>query len=586
MTGDTALTDEQIAALEPHVRLVEAGPGAGKTKTVVARLRQQADAGRAVALLSFTNAAVDVARSRCRDAPALMEPPNFIGTFDQFFHRYVLTPATRRQVGKSPTYLSSWDDLPGHLSTVRPPKGGAGIRLSQFTRHKNLAWEVDESRLNRTERQTWLKLSHWSRGQVNETGTARINGLHRSYIYDTSEARQRALAVLQEPGEERLQHLARRFGEIIVDEFQDCDEVEHRLLDLLHATGIHVVGVADPDQAIYEFRQNTAEIYERFRDRLAHTEISSLTTCFRSTPVICSLVNSLRTVGLSELVADPGHIGGADAIHVVVGSKAKAGSTAFGIVRQYGISSGSTRVIAHRKSDARVLTHTGKEPPRGTSNMEALLVPLAVLRSGTDPRGRLAATRRIESFVLDQFAWTDEIRFAAKEQQLEALGVTTDQLRGLVSTLLSNSDDWGGARTCTDGVRRTLEEFAAGVHVDLAAGIGRRLVVGKNVWNFWESRAAGSLVSATDKPRWGHVHGVKGDEFDAVILAIPTKSSGPTHVLDDWQNGNNTEQRRVFYVGASRARRLLVLVVPKARKSQLEKILSNAGIGYTVSVSL
>lgn len=586
MTGDPSLTDEQLAALEPHVRLVEAGPGAGKTKTVVARLRQQTDSGRAVALLSFTNAAVDVARSRFRDTPALMEPPNFIGTFDQFFHRYVLTPATHRLVGKSPTYLSSWDELPKHLSIVRPPKakGGTGIRLSQFTLRAKLTWEVDHDRLNRTEEQTWRKLSDWSRNEVNRTGSARINRLHSSDIFDTSEARRRALKVLQEPGGEQLERLARRFGEIIVDEFQDCDEVEHLLLDLLHTSGIHVVGVADPDQAIYEFRQNNAAIYERFRGRLNPTEVAALTTCFRSTPVICSLVSSLRTVGLSGLAANPGHIGGADTIHVVVGSKDKAGSKAFEIIREYGISSADTRVVAHRKSDARVLIQTGKEPPRGSSNMEAFLVSLDILLSGADPRGRLAAVRRVESFVLDQFAWPDDLRLAAKEYRLEALGVTPDQLRGLVSTLLSTSDEWDSAKGCSSSVRETLEKFAAETHVGLEPKIGGRLRVMEKVWDFWVSREVGRLGS-TDMPRWGHVHGVKGDEFDAVILAIPTRSPGPTHVLDDWQNGDNTEQRRVFYVGASRARRLLVLVVPSAKKSQLETILSNAGISYTLSAS-
>jgi len=579
---DHDLSDEQKTALASGVRLVEAGPGAGKTKTVVARLREGTNDGRAIALLSFTNAAVDVARSRCRDEPALLEPPNFIGTFDQFFHRYVLTPATRRQVGKSPIYLSSWDDLPRHLATVPPPKGGVGIRLSRFGHHEDRGWEVDESRLNRTEKQTWSKLYPSSRKQLTEAANKRIKGLHSSHVYDTSEARLRALAVLQKSGEQCLQRLARRFGEIIVDEFQDCDGVEHQLLDLLHAAGIHVVGVADPDQAIYEFRQTTNQVYERFRDRLDPEEISSLTTCYRSTPAICSLVTSLRSVGRSEIVADPDHIGGADVIHVVVGSGTKAGSAASELVGKYGISRGNTRVIAHRKSDARILIQAGAEPPRGTSRMEVLLASLSVLRSGVEPHARLAAARKIESFILDQFCWPADAHVDVQAHRLETVGVTADQLRGLVSTLLSTSDSWDSASACAAGVRSTLESFAAGVHGDLVAGLGRRLVIPEKVWRFWDSRKTASGVNTIDKPRWGHVHGVKGDEFDAVVLAIPAKSSGSTHVLDDWENDRNTEQRRVLYVGASRARRVLVLVVPKSRKSQLERILSNAGIVHTI----
>lgn len=53
------LSAEQVAALAPQVCLIEAGPGAGKTKTVVARLRVRAATGHHVALLSFTNAAIN-----------------------------------------------------------------------------------------------------------------------------------------------------------------------------------------------------------------------------------------------------------------------------------------------------------------------------------------------------------------------------------------------------------------------------------------------------------------------------------------------------------------------------------------------
>ena len=190
------LTAQQEAALGAQIRLIEAGPGAGKTKTVVARLRQQAASGKRVALLSFTNAAVNVARSRCRDVPGLLEPPNFIGTFDAFFHRYVLTPAIRQATGKAPTYLSSWDDLPPHQRVVRPEGGGTGVRLSRFERAGR--WHVGGQRVapfsHRTARvgpALQLGKAGHQRGRVR-----RITALHAAHVYDTNEARRRALDVL------------------------------------------------------------------------------------------------------------------------------------------------------------------------------------------------------------------------------------------------------------------------------------------------------------------------------------------------------------------------------------------------------
>ncbi|WP_081809262.1 3'-5' exonuclease [Mycobacterium sp. URHB0044] len=80
------------------------------------------------------------------------------------------------------------------------------------------------------------------------------------------------------------------------------------------------------------------------------------------------------------------------------------------------------------------------------------------------------------------------------------------------------------------------------------------------------------------------MHGVKGDEFEAVIMALPSRASGPTHVLDDWRDGINSEQRRVLYVGVSRAMKELVTVVPASRRDALESILASAGVRHTVTV--
>ncbi len=533
-------------------------------------------------MLSFTNAAVDVARLRGRDVPQLLEAPNFVGTFDSFFRRYVVTPATMRG-SRRPTYVTSWDDLRNSMAVVRPANGGIGIRLTRFVQRGGV-WVIDEDSLSRAERLAWDKLTEWSRENLNQIGHQRIVTLQESHVYDTAAARKRALIVL-DSAESPLRLLARRFNEIIIDEFQDCDETEHDIVDRLTSAGIHVVAVADPDQAIYEFRQANSALYERFRERVADEERVALTTCFRSSPVICSVINSLRAVGLGQVVPSEDHPGGSSTVHVVVGSGVKAGERAYRILRQSGVSPMKTRVIAHRKSDARALLRAGKEPPHGSSQIELLLVALADLHSGTDPSGRLRAIRRVESFLLSQFDW-DGQDVEGKSDQIERLGVASADLRGVASALLRSSLSWTDEASCKANVRRIVEDFSNRTDVELRPRLGNRLSIPEKVWKFWKSRTAGLLTDGvSDALRWGHVHGVKGDEFEAVIMAIPSKATGPSHVLDDWQGGRNSEQRRVLYVGVSRAMRELVIVVPPSRRDQLEAILADAEISYTVVVA-
>jgi DNA helicase-2/ATP-dependent DNA helicase PcrA len=580
---EAQLSPEQLAALAPDIQLIEAGPGAGKTRTVVERLRQRVSEGRHVALLSFTNAAVNVAKERCREKPTLAEPPNFVGTFDQFFHRYVLTPDVRMRFGISPRYVNSWDDLGGHLAVVRPPNGGVGIPLSRFALH-NGTWVVDEARLSRKQRLWWEQITQWSRNHVCETAGKRITGLHAAHVYDTAESRARALAALR-TDTRYMTRLSHRFGEVIVDEFQDCDAVEYQLLDLLGEAGIQVVAVADPDQAIYEFRQATPGSYEQRRSRVPDYAVAPLTTCYRSAPPICALISSLRSVGIGAVRPNLEHDGGADVVHVVVGSGVRAGATAVEIIRSYGIADHDMRVIAHRRTAARALVGQGGQLPDGVSQMESLLVPLADLRSSTDPQERRAAAKRVERFVLDQFAWPHEADLETTDGLLERLETPPEHLRVITGRLLSASHNWPTAKACSVGVRAVLEEFASERPVDLHARIGTRLKAPpEKVWTFWESRVKSTSTAADlGAIPWAHVHGVKGNEFDGVVLAIPSSSSNPTHVLDDWENGLNTEQRRVLYVGASRAAKVLVLVVRKGQRStQLRRILAQFTIPHAI----
>lgn len=587
MTRDPhPLTEEQRAALAPEVQLIEAGPGTGKTKTIVARYRQQAQTRAGIALLSFTNAAVNVARSRCVDDPALVEPPNFIGTFDQFLHRYVVTPAVRRSARQAPTYVHSWDDLAAHLSSVRL-RAGTAIRLSLFSDDAAGAWSVNASQFNRSEKYLWDKMATDDQSRMIAIAASRINSLRRSHVYNAHEARRLALDLIQKNTDHVRTMLARRFHEVIVDEFQDCDDVEYSVLALFRGEGINVVTVADPDQAIYEFRQNNSgsDLYKKFRTSLDKTQIVSLTTSFRSTPAICALVSSLRAVGTDALNSASGDIVAPSGIHVVVGTGVGAGAAALHLVRQNGVASAQTRVVAHRRSDARSLTQAGNQPPHKASNMEKLLAPLAEFRAGADARVRLAALRRIEQFVLDMFDWT-HLEATMREQQLDHLGITTTQLRIVASKILAASSNWASAAACKLSVVKILKALDSVVPVPLKAKVATRLPISVELWKFWESRAAPSSTDLSDAPlRWSHVHAIKGEEYDAIVMALPTRAIKGKNVLSDWEGGLNTEDRRVLYVGVSRARRVLVLVTPSAKKVQLERILTSSGIQFSVEVA-
>src|SRR5262249_44376287 len=77
-----------------------------------------------------------------------------------------------------------------------------------------------------------------------------------------------------------------RFRFICVDEFQDVDEQQYRLLGLLAAPPANVCVIGDPNQAIYGFRGADAACFARFAEDYPGVATITLKRNYRSTGTI------------------------------------------------------------------------------------------------------------------------------------------------------------------------------------------------------------------------------------------------------------------------------------------------------------
>jgi len=106
-----------------------------------------------------------------------------------------------------------------------------------------------------------------------------------------------------------LQSVANRYGAVLVDEFQDTDPIQWRILLAAFDPDRHrLVLVGDPKQAIYRFRGGELETYQRARDQAGVTGgISQLGVNYRSTPDLLNGLNRLMAPGLrrSRLAVPP-----------------------------------------------------------------------------------------------------------------------------------------------------------------------------------------------------------------------------------------------------------------------------------------
>ena len=571
------LSDEQLAVLGEDVRLVEACPGAGKTRAIVARYKQRSGTtSQGLALLSFTNAAIDEASQRCSNDPSILRSPGFVGTFDSFIHRYVVTPSFAASHARSPTYFPSWDGLNKDLSEIRV-SAGVGVRLSNFMHTALGEIKLVAEALPNLQKLYFQGLNSSQQQYLIDNAAKRIRRLVIAGIYDSDSARHDALAILDgTDGDKVLSRLARRFREIIVDEFQDCSTVEHALLTKLKDAGINIVVVADPDQSIYGFRQAEPSTYASYRATLDPSTIVVLDENYRSSPVICSLISSLAESATAQVVSRATNAADLPTtIYLLAGNPPAVRATFARLCQASGVDHSDRMVLARSGSLARRWAASSETEPSGEGYVKQIVIQIARLRTERLLTTRKAAISRLESLLLTHFAWDDTSSRENTTQRLVLLGRDRAWLRMIVGDLVASSETWDTIETCKASLKTSLMKHLSEESIALVGTFKSKLAFPQDVWDFWETSVNNAPSQSGE--RWSTIHGAKGQEFGAVLLAAPNAA-----VVEEWKSGVASEERRIFYVGASRAMKLLAIAAPANRASSLKASFEQMGIAVTV----
>jgi DNA helicase-2/ATP-dependent DNA helicase PcrA len=406
-----------------------------------------------------------------------------------------------------------------------------------------------------------------------------IRNLTGSGIYDSERSRLRALGLLSDPSYGWLhKRIGVRFEEIIVDEFQDCSAIEHEILHRLTSLGIRVVVVADPDQAIYEFRQASPAAYSDYYNSLEPEQIVNLDENHRSSPAICSLISSLRSISTRPIISkreqteDSRH---ADVVYAVVGSHSFARTQFERLANNLGIDAKEQLVLAPTRAAASALSGRPTISSDATKQSSKIVRNIAILRHSTDASSRKAAISTIEAVILGSIKFNDEIAKSSRDEQLKAAGIEQAELRVIVSRLVDSSTSWTTTEEAVSSIRAVLNHALTPISLGHTPVAVRFRLIDAADWQFWQQAmtTSGENVALAG----AHIHSVKGGECDAVLLEIESAPRGSRpHVIDLWKSNETSEARRVLYVGASRARRLLVLAVPPQHQDSLRELFDNS----------
>lgn len=589
MIGIQNLTEEQEAfASQVGGAFVHACPGAGKTRTIIGRLAKIAATlppRRGVAVLSFTNSAVDEFRERCQAAglAPLLKHPSFMGTLDAFVRHFVVLPGCEAANNRRPIILDSWDTLGiGIRLSGRFAFPGDAVSLDLFDPETNA---IDPAKIGHTGLRNHV-FQHEAKYQ--RAAAQRRRDLLQAGYLSTGDARAQTLRIIRTPlnGEALGRALAARFHEVMVDEGQDCNPLDLQVLSWLREYGVHVTFVCDPDQAIYEFRNGNPEGIQRFKETYSVEAHRQLTGNFRSSPAVCRLAATLRSA--DQVDQSVGHA--ANVPHPVIVltypnrvPNANIGQAFLKRIVELDLDPTDAILLAHSGKDAQRAAGTLLSNSNGSSRIELLARRAAEFSSpSATARSRERVVLAVETLLLDLMGLRDQNEHLLRTVErvgLDRRAHRRHALKFLTSIPTSCGDADNDRLAWIDCVRREAEQL----NLPLPVGLTVRKFFVRPKKSSWSDHLQ---MHADLGLRCANIHEVKGREYGAVCIVIPPDRKPENRseaLLGSWEARSDAEAKRVLYVGSTRARYLAALAVPIAFADRCIAVLTAGQVPHTRS---
>lgn len=595
----TATSQQKAAIAAPTPLYLDACPGAGKTFVLVERhLATPAGKQRkGRALISFTNRAADEIRSRCH-RPDLLEFPHFTGTLDAFLWQFLVRPFL---ADNDPPWqrIMSWAEL------------GAGDAYKVFGRLPlsdfEFSYDLQRGEVVASLPKAKAKLTNAQNTETEFLNRAKAlrNKLWRQHHYFTSlELRIMALENAADPQVQAV--LRARFSEIVIDEAQDCSELDIAILVRLHAGGVPLLVVADPNQAIYEYQGATPAVMETLTSQIGQQ--LRLTGNHRCSQKACDLAATMRPGKASTaddaigkwrddqapVILVPFADRETDKSKIRVHSKDEAAAAFVRHAASLDLACQDVLCLAWAQSAVPCLddVRRSKAPANGTA--WRLAWASAVYRNATADYQDLQDSMRIAQSILVRY-WYPAAP-GNPDRILAGHGIDAITARRYAASLLASLPDVD-TRTAADwrrDARKRVVDHPAPADATPAPAQSFRLGTGGRDFDQGETIAvAVGLETERQEPRENPehigitsttIHKAKGGEADAVLIALPNPKA-LRQLLSAWRDDSTetSETLRVYYVAVTRARRLLGFTYPCSTHGEMVKHLQGLNIEFAIA---
>ena len=322
-----------------------------------------------------------------------------------------------------------------------------------------------------------------------------------------------------------------------VDEFQDVNPLQHRLLTLWRGDRDEVCAVGDVSQTIYSFTGASADYLVNFRTEFPDATEVRLVNCYRCTPEIVSKANAVivqahsRAAVTLRSMREPG-------VEPTVQSYSDEVAEATAVAES---------IAAHLRNGISA---------RDIAVLFRMNAQSADLEAALSARGIAVVMRGAERFFDRPEVREGVTRIRGAARAGGASGVLGDEVRGILSAA-----GWAAERPQGSGaVRERWESLAALVTLadenpqwDLPAFVTEL-----------DHRSEAQHAPAADAVTLSSLHSAKGLEWQVVFIVGCSDGLLPLSNADS--PDEIEEERRLLYVGMTRAKSYLHLSWARARQ--------------------
>ena len=269
--------------------LVIAGAGSGKTKVLTTRIANLIEKGvpsYQILAITFTNKAA----KEMRDRLEALTPDNkaFVGTFHSFGLRVIRENVNALGMSNNFTILDS-DDVTSLVKKILKEKGYDTKEVSPFYIKNRISFIKNEML-------TDAEVEKFFQSEIEKIAYE----IYKEYNIKLKKNNSvdfddllRLPVLLFQNHPDLLEFYQNKYQYILIDEYQDTNEVQYKLVKLLAKKYQNLFVVGDPDQSIYQFRGANYKNILNFEKDYPNTVVIPLEDNYRSTKMILDAANSV-----------------------------------------------------------------------------------------------------------------------------------------------------------------------------------------------------------------------------------------------------------------------------------------------------